>query len=82
MWSLDQLYNRTIVKLGFALSAALRWIDDNIVDGIVNGVGAFVAQVGEALRAMQTSYVRNYAMTMALGALVVIAWFLTQKVGP
>ena len=80
--SLDAAYNATIVRVGFALSATLKWIDDNIVDGIVNGVGVFIAQVGEALRAMQTSYVRNYAMTMALGALVVIAWFLTQKVGP
>lgn len=77
--SLDAIYNMTIVRAGFALTAFLRWFDDTIIDGLVDGIGVFVGQVGEALRVMQTSYVRNYAMTMALGALVVLAWFLTQR---
>ena len=80
--SLDAIYNATVVRAGFAIAAVCRWIDENILDGIVNIVGGFVAQVGEALRAMQTSYVRNYALTMALGAVVVVAWFLTQRVSP
>ena len=80
--SLDAIYNATFVRAGFAIAAVCRWIDENILDGIVNIVGGFVAQVGEALRAMQTSYVRNYALTMALGAVVVVAWFLTQRVSP
>lgn len=80
--SLDAIYNATVVRAGFALASLARWIDENIIDGIVNVVGGFVGQVGEALRAMQTSYVRNYALTMALGAFVVIAWFLTQRVSP
>ena len=80
--SLDAIYNATVVRAGFAIAAVCRWIDENIIDGIVNVVGGFVAQVGEALRAAQTSYVRNYALTMALGVVVVIAWFLTQHVSP
>ncbi len=71
--SLDALYNATVVRFGFALSAALRWIDEKIVDGFVNGVGVFVGQVSAALRLTQTSFVRNYALGMALGAAIIIA---------
>lgn len=80
--SLDAIYNATVVRGGFALSAFLRWVDDTLIDGLIDGIGVFVGQVGEALRTMQTAYVRNYAMTMALGALVVLAWFLTQRPMP
>jgi NADH-quinone oxidoreductase subunit L len=75
-WSLDCLYRRTIVAGGNALAAASRWFDEKIIDGFVNGVGAFIGQVGAALRLTQTSYVRNYALGMALGALVIIALLL------
>jgi NADH-quinone oxidoreductase subunit L len=80
--SLDAVYDATIVRGGAALAAFSKWFDEIILDGVVDGVGVVVAQAGEALRAMQTSYVRNYAMTMALGALVVLAWFLTQSSRP
>jgi NADH-quinone oxidoreductase subunit L len=80
--SLDAVYGVTVVRGGAALATFSKWFDEIIVDGIVDGVGVVVAQAGEALRAMQTSYVRNYAMTMALGALVVLAWFLTQSAKP
>ncbi len=80
--SLDAVYGITLVRGGAALATFSKWFDEIIVDGIVDGIGAVVAQAGEALRAIQTSYVRNYAMTMALGALVVLAWFLTQSVKP
>jgi NADH-quinone oxidoreductase subunit L len=77
--SLDAIYNATFARGGLALSAALRWIDDNIVDGIVNGVGGFFGQVSSALRLTQTSFVRNYALGMAVGAAVIIALFIVNR---
>ncbi|HEY0072785.1 MAG TPA: NADH-quinone oxidoreductase subunit L [Abditibacteriaceae bacterium] len=73
--SLDKLYERTVVKLGFALSIALRWIDENIVDGIVNGLGLLVSQSAASLRLTQTAYVRNYALVMAIGGAMILAYF-------
>lgn len=70
--SLDKIYNQTVVKAGFALAAVLRWIDEHIVDGIVNGVGAVVMQSSNVARLTQTSYVRSYAFCMALGAAFII----------
>lgn len=76
--SLDRLYNLTVVPLGFALAAALDWIDRKVIDGIVNGVASFVGQIAQALRLTQTSFVRNYALAMALGAAIVIGYFVAR----
>ena len=78
MWSLDKFYSNTIVKLGYGLAMAVRWIDENIVDGIVNGVGILVGQSASALRLTQTSFVRNYALAMAVGGAMILAYFLTN----
>ena len=74
--SLDEIYSHTIVAGGDAIAVAMRWFDEKVIDGLVNGVGAFIGQVGAALRLTQTSYVRNYALGMAVGALVIIALLL------
>jgi NADH-quinone oxidoreductase subunit L len=76
--SLDAGYKATIVRAGYGLAALCKWIDDNIVDGIVNGIGGIVGQVSETVRYVQTSYVRTYAFTMALGAIFVVAYFLMR----
>lgn len=76
--SLDAIYNATIVPAGFAIADACRWIDDTFIDGIVNLVGGFVGESSVALRTTQTSYVRNYALAMAVGAVIVLAWFVVK----
>jgi NADH-quinone oxidoreductase subunit L len=74
--SLDSVYSATFVKAGFGLAALLRWVDDRILDGVVNSIGVIVGQISVALRLTQTSFVRNYALAMALGAAVIIAYFV------
>ena len=76
--SLDRVYNGTIVRAGDLLATASRWFDEKIVDGLVNGVGQMFGQISAALRLTQTSFVRNYALSMALGAAVVIAYFVSR----
>jgi len=39
-WYFDELYNGTVVGGTILLSRALRWFDNNIIDGIVNGTAA------------------------------------------
>ena len=74
--SLDEFYKRTFVRVGYAFATALRWMDENIVDGLVNAVGIMVAQSAAVLRLSQSSFVRGYALAMAVGGAMVLAYFL------
>jgi NADH-quinone oxidoreductase subunit L len=76
--SLDAIYNATIVRAGYAIADACHWIDDTFIDGIVKLVGCFVGESSDALRTTQTSFVRNYALAMAVGAVIVLAWFIAK----
>jgi NADH-quinone oxidoreductase subunit L len=74
-FSLDAIYNATFVRAGMALSLFSRWFDEIVI----NGVGSFVGSVSGGLRLTQTSFVRNYALGMAVGAAVIIALFAIGK---
>jgi NADH-quinone oxidoreductase subunit L len=52
--------------------------DANVVDGAVNGVGVTVRGGGRLLRAVQTGFVRSYALGVAAGVIVVVGYFLTR----
>ena len=46
-----------------------------VVDGIVNGLGRAVAQIGAVARYLQPGFVRSYAAIILVGALFVIGYF-------
>jgi NADH-quinone oxidoreductase subunit L len=77
--SLDAAYTGVFGRGGFGLTQVARWFDEKIVDGLVNGVGSVVGQISGALRHTQTSFVRNYALGMAVGAAVIIALFVVRR---
>ncbi len=62
--------------------AAAAWsaftFDKGIIDGAVNGVGTLVRQGGGQLRKVQTGYVRNYALGLAAGVVLLLAWTLAR----
>ncbi len=62
--------------------AAAAWsaftFDKRIVDGAVNGVATLVRQGGGQLRKVQTGYVRNYALGLAAGVVLLLAWTLVR----
>jgi len=69
----DEIYDATIVKPTVKSSFFLwRVIDAKVIDGFVNGVGRLVELKSEVLRLFQTGYVRNYALSMLLGGVVII----------
>ncbi|HVF85032.1 MAG TPA: NADH-quinone oxidoreductase subunit L, partial [Abditibacteriaceae bacterium] len=78
-FSLDALYNLVFGRGGFALTRVARWVDDKVIDGAVNAVGGAVGLISGVLRQTQTSFVRNYALGMALGAIVLIALFAVNR---
>nr|MBA2282469.1 NADH-quinone oxidoreductase subunit L [Acidimicrobiia bacterium] len=50
--------------------------DSTVVDGAVNGTGWVVRSVGSRLRVVQSGYVRGYALTLAVGAVIVVGFLL------
>jgi NADH-quinone oxidoreductase subunit L len=72
----DALLHSVVVVGGTELAVALwKYVDVGIIDGLVNGVGSAVAGAAQALRQWQTGYVRNYALTMLIGAVAVLVLF-------
>jgi NADH-quinone oxidoreductase subunit L len=52
--------------------------DAAVVDGAVNGTATVVRGVGGRLRRLQTGYVRNYALGIAVGTVIIVGLFIVQ----
>jgi NADH-quinone oxidoreductase subunit L len=63
---------------GRVLFDAISWFDRTVIDGAVNGVGVVVAAVGSGVRRVQNGYVRTYALSLAVGAVLVLAFVVTR----
>jgi NADH-quinone oxidoreductase subunit L len=70
----DEAYARLIVRPLYALSVSLLWrvFDVGVIDRLVNTVGRFVSLDSQLLSYVQTGYVRTYALTLVVGALVML----------
>ena len=77
-WRIDELYNGYIVDPLTSLSREGLWkgFDLGFIDGIVNGIGHFVIELGKGLRQVQVGFVRSYAAIILLGALAVLGYFI------
>jgi len=77
-WRLDEFYNGYIVDpiTRFSTTSLWKGFDVGFIDGIVNGIGGFVMEAGNAVRGIQVGYVRSYAAIILLGALAVLGYFI------
>ena len=55
-----------------------QFVDVRLIDGFVNGLAGFTGWVGNNLRRVQTGYVRNYAFTILIGAIMLLIWLLVR----
>jgi NADH-quinone oxidoreductase subunit L len=60
---------------GFEATAAF---DRGLIDGGVNGVGRLTRWGSAQLRLLQTGYVRTYALMVAVGSVLLLAFFLSR----
>jgi NADH-quinone oxidoreductase subunit L len=74
----DEALSRVVGDGGLEVAEALAATDRGVVDGAVNGAGAVTQRVGRSLRVLQTGFVRSYALGIAGGAAVALAWFLLR----
>ena len=75
-WFYDAGAAKLVAGPGTAAFSAVAWADAKIVDGAVNGTGAVVQRVASALRKAQSGFVRGYAAIVALGVVLLLAWFV------
>ncbi|MDQ4094874.1 MAG: NADH-quinone oxidoreductase subunit L [Actinomycetota bacterium] len=75
----DQIYGRGIVLPGKRFAAYLADVfDPKVVDGVVNGTGGLIARAAEAMRRVQTGYVRNYAITFFIGVTIIFSVLIVR----
>lgn len=78
-WYLKPLYDRVIVGFAKQIGRVLATtVEEQVIDGAVNGVGALVARAGGTLRGLQTGYVRNYAAAVLAGTVLLLGWWLLR----
>ncbi|MEO6797351.1 MAG: NADH-quinone oxidoreductase subunit L [Candidatus Dormibacter sp.] len=77
---IDELYDRVIVRPGFALARFLNNVfEPRVIDGTVNGVADFFLLESREWRLIQTGRVRSYGLWTlggAIGIVGLIAWTL------
>jgi NADH-quinone oxidoreductase subunit L len=74
----DESVSRFVAGPGTAFFGAVAWFDTHIIDGAVNGVASVVGWSGRRLRAVQSGFVRSYALGVATGVVVVLAYIITR----
>jgi NADH-quinone oxidoreductase subunit L len=74
----DEIYDAAIVQPIKSVSTGVLWkgVDAGIIDGSVNGVGYLVRGWSAVLRRVQTGSVRAYAMSIFLGVVSILGYFL------
>lgn len=77
-WYYDKAASRLIAGPGARTFNLIAWIDANIVDGTVNGVGKLIRNTATSLRRAQSGFVRAYALLISFGAVVILAWFFLR----
>ena len=79
-WMYDSSVSRFMGGPGRAMFSGVARFDAGVVDGAVNGVARVVGSTSNALRKVQTGFVRFYAAILGLGVVLLLAWFLLRGV--
>ena len=74
----DEIYNTFIVQPIKNASHFLLWklFDTGVIDGIVNGVASLIRLIGGILRRLQTGLVQAYIVSMVVGIVLFLAYYL------
>ncbi len=77
-WGIDQWVTNFMGGPGRRSFERITEFDERVVDGAVNSTGTIIRSAGTRLRAVQTGMVRSYALGIAVGAVVLLAWFISR----
>jgi NADH-quinone oxidoreductase subunit L len=78
-WYVDEIYDAVIVRPVVSVSRGLwRFVDEMVIDGLVNGAGYASRALGWVGSRMQTGQLNTYAFAVVAGALLLLAFVLMQ----
>jgi NADH-quinone oxidoreductase subunit L len=77
-WYIDEGLSAAVDGPVEAVADGAATFDKRGIDGLVNGIAAAVRTGGSRLRVVQTGYVRNYALGVAAGAVLLMAFFVAR----
>jgi NADH-quinone oxidoreductase subunit L len=74
----DELYDHMIVRPAYWLATTVLagFTDATIIEGIVNGIPTLIGRFSDRLRKIQSGYVQHYAISMAIGLFILLAFVL------
>ena len=74
---IDELYSKTIVQpMLKASDKIILAFDTYIIEGIVNGLPNLIGAFSKRFRGIQTGFLANYGLVMAIGALFIIGYMI------
>jgi NADH-quinone oxidoreductase subunit L len=77
-WFYDKAVSDFMGGPGRRLFDLVAWFDRTVVDGAVNGAAKVSTIVGDRLRLTQTGLVRNYALGVVVGAVILLTYFVAR----
>jgi NADH-quinone oxidoreductase subunit L len=78
-WGLQPLYDVVITGVARRIGQGLAdVVEVQLIDGAVNGVAALAGRAGGALRRLQTGYVRQYAVVILTGTVLLLGYWLLR----
>jgi NADH-quinone oxidoreductase subunit L len=75
----DALNESVLMRPGQWLTRLSVFFDSRGVDGLVNGLAATIGGTSGRLRRLQTGFVRSYALSMLIGAVLLVAGLLVVR---
>ncbi len=79
-WYIDAIYDRVLVRPVLWIGRGLRRGFEGItLDGGTRATGGAIRATSSGLRALQTGYVRNYALAIFAGAALIVVYYVTQR---
>jgi NADH-quinone oxidoreductase subunit L len=79
VWYWDDFYDAVVGRPGQRVATFCAWVVEvRIIDGAVNGAAHLAKVTGTAARRLQTGYARNYALGIAVGLALLIAFMLSR----
>ncbi|MCD6066111.1 MAG: proton-translocating NADH-quinone oxidoreductase, chain [Bacteroidetes bacterium] len=74
-FKVDEFYNAVITRPLNGISVAFhKFVESDLIDGLVNGVGTMVKWLSGVIRQLQTGNIGFYIFSMVLGVVAIIFW--------
>jgi NADH-quinone oxidoreductase subunit L len=78
---IDELYGMLFINSLKNLGTGLwKGFDDFVIDGTINGVAFLIGVISGGMRKIQTGLVQNYAFSMILGGIVLVAYYIVRAI--